>query len=89
MSSDFDRRWQKRQRVLNTLLVALFVFRLVLSKGQQGYQSVLAELWEHCRRTNLPLPQQHPVTAGAMSNARAKVHEDLFRMPSPAINLAG
>ena len=79
VSSDFDRRWQKRQRVLNTLLVALFVFRLVLSKGQQGYQSVLAELWEQCRRTNLPLPQQHPVTAGAMSNARAKVHEDLFR----------
>ena len=79
VSSDFDRRWQKRQRVLNTLLVALFVFRLVLSKGQQGYPSVLAELWEHCRRSNIPLPQQHPVTAGAMSNARAKVHEDLFR----------
>ena len=79
VSSGFDRRWQKRQRVLNTLLAALFVFRLVLSKGQQGYQSVLAELWEHCRRSNIPLPQPHPVTAGAMSKARAKVHEDLFR----------
>ena len=79
VSGDFDRRWRKRQRVLNTMLVALFVFRLVLSKGHQGYQTALAELWEHCRAANIPLPRARPVTAAAMGNARAKVHEDLFR----------
>ena len=61
------------------MLVALFVFRLVLSKGHRGYQTALAELWEHCRAANIPLPRARPVTAAAMGNARAKVHEDLFR----------
>ena len=61
------------------MLVALFVFRLVLSKGHQGYRTALAELWEHCRAANIPLPRARPVTAAAMGNARAKGHEDLFR----------
>ena len=38
-----DRLW--RRRVLNTLVVVLFVFRLVFSKGRPGYATTLAELW--------------------------------------------
>ncbi|MDE0000879.1 MAG: IS4 family transposase [Rhodospirillaceae bacterium] len=79
VSEDFDHRWRKRRRVLNTLLVALFVFRLVLSGGRQGYHTALAELWAHCRANGIPLPQPRPVSASAMGNARAKLHEDLFR----------
>ena len=44
-----DRLWQRRRRVLNTLVVVLFVFRLVFSKGRPGYTTTLAELWGQCR----------------------------------------
>ena len=44
-----DRLWQRRRRVLNTLVVVLFVFRLVFSKGRPGYATTLAERWGQCR----------------------------------------
>ena len=79
VAHDFDRHWQQRQRSLNTLLVVLFIFRLVLSKGRQGYAATLVELWEQCRRLGVALPQPAPVSPSAMCNARAKVHENLLR----------
>ena len=79
VARDFDRHWQRRRRSLNTLLVVLFVFRLVLAKNRQGYGATLAELWDQCRRQGVPLPQPSPVSPSAMCAARAKVHENLFR----------
>ena len=79
VARDFDRHWQRRRRSLNTLLVVLFVFRLVLAKNQQGYGATLAELWDQCRRQGVALPQPSPVSPSAMCAARAKVHENLFR----------
>ncbi len=43
------RTWMKRRRTLNSLIVMLFVFRLVLSGGRKGYATVTAELWDQCR----------------------------------------
>ena len=79
VARDFDRHWQRRRRSLNTLLVVLFVFRLVFAKNQQGYGATLAELWDQCRRQGVALPQPCPVSPSAMCAARAKVHENLFR----------
>ena len=79
VARDFDRHWQRRRRSLNTLLVVLFVFRLVFAKNRQGYGATLAELWDQCRRQGVPLPQPSPVSPSAMCAARAKVHENLFR----------
>ena len=59
VAHDFDRSWQKRQRSLNTLLVVLFIFRLVLSKNRQGYGATLAELWD-------PVPPAGRVAAAAL-----------------------
>jgi hypothetical protein len=49
VAHDFDQQWQKRQRVLNSLLIMLFIFRLVFSTNKQGYAITTAELWEQCR----------------------------------------
>lgn len=73
-----DRRWMKRRRILNSLTVMLFVFRLVLSRGEKGYATVTAELWEQCRKLGIALPQREPVAASSICKARARVHEDLF-----------
>lgn len=79
VANEHDRAWQKRTRILNTLLVVLFVFRLVFSKGRQGYGTTLVDLWGQCRTLGITLPQPAPVSPAAMSNARAKVNESVFK----------
>ena len=73
-----DRLWMRRRRVLNTLIVMLFVFRLVLSRGQKGYATLVAELWGECRKLGIALPQPRPVAASSICKARKRVHEDVF-----------
>ena len=80
VAHDFDRQWQKRQRVLNTLLIMLFIFRLVFSHNKQGYAITIAELWDQCRTMNIPLPQATPVAPSAFCNARAKLDENIFKI---------
>ena len=77
---DHDRVWQRRRRGLNTLLIMLFIFRLVFSKGRQGYAITLSELWDQCRTMGVELPQASPVSASAMCRARAKLDENVFRV---------
>ena len=79
VANDFDAQWQKRKRFLNTLLILLFIFRLVFSKNKPGYAITLAELWEQCRTMGIPLPQATPVTPAAICNARAKLDENVFK----------
>ena len=80
VAHDFDRQWQKRQRVLNSLLIMLFIFRLVFSTNKQGYAITTAELWEQCRTLGIDLPQPTPVAASAFCNARAKLDEQVFKL---------
>ena len=80
VANDHDRVWQQRRRVLNSLLIMLFIFRLVFSKSRQGYAITLAELWDQCRTLGIELPQPTPVSASAMCNARAKLDENAFKV---------
>ena len=64
------RLWQRQRRVLNTLVVVLFVFRLVFSKGRPGYATTLAELWGQCRPMGIELPQPAPVSPSSICSAR-------------------
>lgn len=79
VADNFDQQWQKRQRVINTMLLILFIFRLVFSKNTQGYSITIAELWDQCRTMNIALPQQKPVAASAFCTARTKLDETIFK----------
>ena len=79
VAEDFDQQWQQRRRVLNSLLIMLFIFRLVFASNQQGYAITLTQLWDQCRTMNIPLPQQHPVAPSAMCKARTKLDESIFQ----------
>lgn len=79
VANAFDQQWQKRRRVLSTLLLVLFIFRLVFSKNKQGYGTTIVELWDQCRLLTIPLPQEKPVAASAFCNARKKLDEKLFK----------
>jgi len=75
----WDRKWRQRRRTIGTLLVMLFVLRLVAAPGRQGYRVTLSELWDQCRTLGIDLPKPTPVAASAMTQAREKIHEDAFR----------
>ena len=79
VAADADALWQQRQRVIHSLLVILFVFRLVFSKNKQGYGITLQELWEQCHRLRFPLPQPQPVAASAICRARQKLPASVFK----------
>ena|SRR3990167_5406891 len=79
VAEKFDQEWQKRQRVITTLLIVLFIFRLVFSKNKQGYGSTIGELWDYCKKLNIPLPQKKPVVPATFCNARKKLNEDIFK----------
>jgi len=63
----FDNKWQIRKRVIDTHLLVLFIFKLVLSKNQQGYKSLLIELWEKRELLNY---QRRPIAASSLCEAR-------------------
>jgi hypothetical protein len=79
VGADADQLWRQRRRVIHSLLLILFVFRLVFSKNQQGYGTTLQELWEQCRRLGFPLPQPRPVAASAICQARKKLPAAVFK----------
>ena len=77
---EFDAKWRVRRRVIDTLLVMLFIFRLVFSHNRQGYATCLDQLWAQCRDLGVRLPQPQPVSAAAMCRARAKLDEQVFKV---------
>ncbi|MCP5072428.1 MAG: DUF4338 domain-containing protein, partial [Rhodobacteraceae bacterium] len=68
VADEFDAQWRQRRRVIDTLLLMLFIFRLVFSNNQQGYATTIVELWAQCRSMGVPLPQPKPVAASAFCN---------------------
>ena len=79
VADEHDGQWRQRRRTIGTLVVMLFVFRLVFSKNQQGYQSTVNELWEHCHAMGVALSQPRAPAASSMHEARTKVDPDVFR----------
>ena len=85
VTREHDRQWLRRQRLINTLLVVLFVYRLVFGHDNRGYGATLNKLWEQCRRLGVPLPQPQPVAASSMCAARAKVDAAVFQQIHRAV----
>ncbi len=74
-----DARWRKRKRVFDSLLIMLFVVRLVAAPRGQGYRTTLCELWEQCAAAGVELPQDEPPAASTACAAREKLDEGAFR----------
>lgn len=80
VAQTFDAKWQKRKRVIDSLLLVFLIFRLVFSKNSQGYGTTIEEFWHNCFRMKFPLPQKNPISASSFSDARKKLDEDIFRV---------
>ena len=84
-----DARWQKRRRVFDSLLIMLFVFRLVAAPRGQGYRTTLCELREQCAAAGIALPQDEPPAASTACEAREKLDEAAFKRLHREILAAG
>jgi len=80
VAQQFDARWQKRKRVIDSLLLVFLIFRLVFSKNSQGYSTTISEFWYNCHRMKFPLPQKQPISASSFAEARKKLDEEIFNV---------
>lgn len=46
--SDYDNLWQKRNRVLNSKIVLMMIFKITLGNRRQVLSINLSEFWETC-----------------------------------------
>lgn len=78
VANTYDARWQKRMRVIDSLLLVFLIFRLVLSKNTQSYGTTISEFWHNCHQQQFPLPQKQPISASSFTEARKKLSESIF-----------
>jgi hypothetical protein len=79
VAAQYDRKWRLRQRVIDSLLLMLLIFRLVGSKNAQGYGTTIDELWDSCTDLKIPLPQPHSIVPSSLCEARKKLPESIFQ----------
>jgi len=85
VAEQYDKKWQVRQRLINSMLIILMIFRLVCSKNSQSYGTTIDELWDSCHRLNLPLPQKGSIAPSSFCTARMKLDESAFKQISRRI----
>jgi len=78
VAQEYDEKWQKRKRVIHSLLLVFLIFRLVFSKNTQSYGTTITEFWHNCHRLKFPLPQKKAISASAFTEARKKLNEAIF-----------
>jgi len=78
-AQDYDDRWQKRKRVIDSLLLIFLIFRLVFSKNSQSYSTTITEFWHNCHKMKFPLPQKKPISASSFTEARKKLNASIFQ----------
>ena len=82
-----DERWRIRKRLIDSLLIILLVFRLVTSKNSQSYGTTIDELWDNCKRLQIPLPQKNVIAPSSFCAARKKLDEGVFKQINQRILL--
>lgn len=75
----YDSQWRRRKRVLNTKIIILMIFKIILSDRRRGLSINLTEFWDGCSDKNIDLPQPKSVTASSFCEARQKISENIFK----------
>jgi hypothetical protein len=65
---DYDASWKKRNRVLNSKIIILMIFKIILSDRNRGLTINLTEFWDRCAEKDIDLPQTKPATDGSRIN---------------------
>lgn len=76
---DYDGLWQARSRILNSKIVVIMIFKIILSDRRQGLTVNLTEFWDSREEKAIDLPQKKSVSASSFCEARQKVCEYIFK----------
>jgi hypothetical protein len=68
---DYDALWQRRSRILNSKIVIIMIFKIILSDRRQGLSINLSEFWDNCAEKDIKLPQKKSVTASSFCERRS------------------
>ena len=79
VASKYDKQWQVRKRVINSMLIILVIFRLICSTNSQSYGTTIDELWDSCDKLDIPLPQNGSIAPSSFCTARMKLDETVFK----------
>jgi len=79
VAAEYDKKWRVRKRVIDSLMLMLLIFRLVTSKNSQSYGTTIDDLWDSCKRLDLPLPQKSSIAPSSFCAARKKLDESIFK----------
>ena len=79
VAAEFDRKWRLRNRVIDTVMLMLLIFRLVSCKNTQSYGTSIDDLWDNCKKLNLALPQKNSIAPSSFCAARQKLDEEVFK----------
>jgi len=85
VAADYDRKWRLRQRIIDTLMLMLLIFRLVSSKNTQSYGTTIDDLWNNCEKLKLVLPQKSSIAPSSFCAARHKLDEEVFKCANQKI----
>ena len=80
VADEFDSKWQVRKRVIDSMILILFIFRLVSARKEQSYGTTIDELWDSAKALEIPLPQKSVVAPSSLCVARQKLDENAFRV---------
>jgi hypothetical protein len=78
VAANYDQKWRRRKRVIDTLMLMLLIFRLVSSKNTQSYGTTIDDLWDNCEKLKLALPQKSSIAPSSFCAARRKLDEAVF-----------
>ena len=85
VAADYDRKWRLRQRLIDTMMLMLLIFRLVCSKNTQSYGTTIDDLWDNCEKLKLALPQKSSIAPSSFCAARQKLDEAVFKCANQKI----
>lgn len=74
-----DATWQKRRRVVDSKMLVILILKSVWSKGNVGFQIVLAEFWRNLKSFGIVRWQKTPIAASSLTDARQKLDEAIFK----------
>ena len=76
----FDSSWRRRNRIIDSKLIVVFLFQNILSHNTQGYATTLFDLWTRFRGKGAGPRKEKPVAASSMCEARQKLDENIFKV---------
>ena len=78
-SKFFDANWRKRIRKIDTMFLVVFIMKTVFSKSEAGYQTIIAEIWNDLKNSNILPIQEKPFAASSVCEARQKLDAKIIQ----------